>query len=70
MELAGLLEELNEDENAQTCYKTGLEYSIHKKGEILSLKQHMSQKQPRQRLTDNPKLSIVPEADENDTYSI
>ena len=70
LELAGLLEELNEDENAQTCYKTGLKYSIHKKGEILSLKQHMSQKQPRQRLTDNPKLSIVPEADENDTYSI
>ncbi len=69
LELAGLLEELNEDDNAQTCYKTGLKYSIHKKGEILNLKQHMGHKQPRQRLTDNPKLSIVPENDENDTYS-
>lgn len=38
LELAGLLEELGEHENAQTCYKMGLNYSIHKKGEILNLK--------------------------------
>lgn len=70
LELAGLLEELNEDDNAQTCYKTGLKYSIHKKGEILTLKQYMSQKQPRKRLKDNPKLSIVLGSEDNDTYSI
>jgi len=38
LELADLLEELSEHENAQLCYKQGLEYSIHKKGEILNLK--------------------------------
>jgi len=38
LELAELLKELSEDENAQLCYKQGLEYSIHKKGEILNLK--------------------------------
>ena len=38
LELAELLEELSEQENAQLCYKLGLEYSIHKKGEILNLK--------------------------------
>lgn len=38
LELAELLEELSEHENAQLCYKQGLEYSIHKKGEILNLK--------------------------------
>jgi len=38
LELAELLEELSEDENAQLCYKQGLEYSIHNKGEILNLK--------------------------------
>jgi len=70
LELAGLLEELKEDENAQTCYKMGLNYSIHKKGEILTLKQHMNHSQSRQRSADNPKLSIVPETDENDTYPI
>lgn len=70
LELAGLLEELNEAENAQTCYKIGLKYSIHKKGEILSLQQHTGQVQPRRRLTDNPKLSVVSGADENDNYSI
>lgn len=38
LEFAELLEELSEHENAQLCYKQGLEYSIHKKGEILNLK--------------------------------
>jgi len=38
LELAQLLEELSEHENAQLCYKQGLEYSIHKKGGILNLK--------------------------------
>jgi len=38
LELAELLEELSEHENAQLCYKQGLEYNIHKKGEILNLK--------------------------------
>ncbi len=38
LELAELLEELSEHGNAQLCYKQGLEYSIHKKGEILNLK--------------------------------
>ena len=37
LELAELLEELSEHDNAQLCYKQGLEYSIHKKGEILNL---------------------------------
>ncbi|KAG1657142.1 Protein HemX [Nymphon striatum] len=71
LELAGLLEELNEDDNAQTCYKTGLKYSIHKKGEILTLKQYMSQKQPRKafKLITQSYL-IVPGSEDNDTYSI
>ena len=38
LELAELLEELGEGENAQTCYKFGLKYAINKKGEILNLK--------------------------------
>lgn len=38
LELAELLEELSEHENAELCYKQGLEYSIYKKGEILNLK--------------------------------
>ena len=38
LEFAELLEELSEHENAQQCHKQGLEYSIHKKGEILTLK--------------------------------
>jgi len=38
LELAELLEELSEHENAEMCYKQGLEYSIHKKGQILNLK--------------------------------
>ena len=39
LELAELLEELSEHENAEQCYKQGLEYSIYKKGQILNLKQ-------------------------------
>lgn len=38
LELAELLEELSEHENAEMCYKLGLEYSIRKKGQILNLK--------------------------------
>ncbi len=38
LEFSELLEELSEHENAQQCYKQGLEYSIHKKGQILNLK--------------------------------
>ena len=38
LELAELLEELSESENAQMCYKQGLEYSIRNKGQILNLK--------------------------------
>ncbi len=38
LELAELLEELSEHENAEMCYKQGLKYSIRKKGQILNLK--------------------------------
>lgn len=38
LELAELLEELEEFENAQICYKQGLHYSIHQKGKVLNLK--------------------------------
>jgi HemY protein len=61
LELANLLEELEEQENAQTCYKLGLKYSIHKKGEILSLKPPRS--------ADTP-LTVVPNTEEEDLYSI
>ena len=57
LELAELLEEINEDENAQACYKRGLNYSIHQKGEVFSLKGHSKD-------TDTP-LTIVPDIDEN-----
>lgn len=40
LELAELLEELGEEENAQTCYMLGLKYSIKKQGEILNLNNH------------------------------
>ena len=55
LELAELLEELGEVENAQVCYKLGLKYSIKKKGEILNLKQG--------RATD-PTIAILPDIDE------
>lgn len=38
LEFAELLEELDEKENAQICYKLGLKYTINKKGKILKLK--------------------------------
>lgn len=38
LELAELLVELSETENAELCYKQGLEYSIRNKGKILNLK--------------------------------
>ena len=60
LELAGLLEELKEHENAQTCYKLGLKYSIHKRGEILNLKSVRAL---------DPSLSIVPNI-EDETYSL
>lgn len=37
LEFANFLEELGELENAELCYKKGLQYSINKKGEILTL---------------------------------
>lgn len=60
LEFAELLKELKEFENAQICYQYGLRYSIHKKGEIISLKSEQHA---------DPKLAIVPNADE-DIYSI
>ncbi len=38
LEFAEMLEELEEHDNAQICYKQGLDYSIHQKGQILNLK--------------------------------
>ena len=38
LEFAEMLEELEEYDNAQICYKQGLDYSIHQKGHILNLK--------------------------------
>ena len=38
LEFAEMLEELEEHENAQICYKQGLNYSIHQKGQILNIK--------------------------------
>ncbi len=55
LELAEFLEELGDTENAQTCYKLGLKYSINNKGEILNLKQSNHA---------DPSLAIVPEIDE------
>ena len=60
LEFAELLEELGETENAQICYQYGLRYSIHNKGEILSLKSAKH---------SDPKLAVVPEVDQ-DIYSI
>ncbi|HIO97762.1 MAG TPA: heme biosynthesis protein HemY [Leucothrix sp.] len=56
LELAELLDELNEDENAQTCYKLGLNYSIHKKGEMFNLKSSSK--------GVDPTLAVVPDIDE------
>lgn len=55
LELAELLEELSEVENAEVCYKLGLKYSIHKKGEILNLTQGKRA---------DPSLSVAPDIDE------
>jgi len=60
LEFAELLEELKEHENAQICYQYGLRYSIHKKGEILSLTLEKAA---------DPKLAIVTDAGD-DIYSI
>jgi len=57
LELAELLEELDEQENAQICYKLGLNYSIHQKGQIFNLK--ASEK------GSSSTLSVVPEIDES-----
>ena len=59
LELAELLEELKEEENAQICYKLGLEYNIRRKGQILNLK-------PVKAI--DPALAVVPL--EDDIYSI
>lgn len=60
LELAELLEELDEIENAQTCYKLGLKYSIHNKGELLNLKSSRSA---------DVSLAVLPEIDD-DAFSI
>lgn len=59
LELANLLEELGETENAQICYKLGLNYSIHRKGVILKL----------QTVTAKPmtSLRVVPEKEDQYT---
>jgi len=56
LELAELLEELNEQENAQACYKLGLNYSIHQKGQIFNLKASTK--------GADATLSVVPDIDE------
>ncbi|MEE9444399.1 MAG: heme biosynthesis HemY N-terminal domain-containing protein [Cocleimonas sp.] len=56
LELAELLEELSEYENAQACYKLGLNYSIHKKGEIFNLKSSSK--------GIDPTLAVVPDIEE------
>ena len=58
LELAELLEELEEHENAEICYKQGLNYSIHKKGQILNLK-------PLRGTYTEASLSIVPDSIES-----
>lgn len=60
LELAELLDELKEHDNAQLCYKLGLEFSIRKKGEILNLRI------PRD---SDSSLAVVPNIDE-DIYPI
>ena len=60
LELAELLEELEETENAETCYKLGLKYSINKQGEILNLKDMRNV---------DPSLAVVPDIEE-EIYSI
>jgi len=60
LELAEMLEKLGEEENAQTCYKLGLKYSIKKQGEILNLKSLRALEKP---------LKVIPKAEE-DIYSI
>ena len=57
LELAELLEELNEHENAQICYKLGLDYSIHQKGEILNLKSSTK--------GIDPTLAVVPDIEDD-----
>ncbi len=57
LELAELLEEINEDENAQACYKLGLNYSIHQKGEVFNLKAHSK--------GQDATLAVVPDIDED-----
>ena len=59
LELAELLEELGEYENAEICYKQGLKYSITKKGESLNLKSNHEA---------DPSLAVVPDI-EDDIYS-
>ena len=60
LEFAQLLEELGETENAEICYKLGLNYSINKKGEVLSLKNARE---------SDASLAIVPDIEE-EIYSI
>ena len=58
LEFAGLLEELGEYENAEICYKQGLNYSIHNKGKILNLK-------PSRGAEMEASLSVVPDSIES-----
>jgi HemY protein len=53
LEFAELLEDLEEFDNAQICYKQGLDYSINRKGQILNLKSLRSV---------DASLSIVPDS--------
>jgi len=55
LELAELLEELGEHENAEICYKQGLKYSVTNKGETLNLKSNREA---------DPSLAVVPDIEE------
>ena len=57
LELAEFLNELNEEENAQTCYKLGLKYAINNKGEILNLKPSKA---------SDSSLAVTPSINEDD----
>ena len=59
LEFAELLEELGESENAQICYKQGLNYNIHNKGKILNLKSLRSV---------DPSLTLVPTNKNNEPF--
>lgn len=53
LEFASFLEELGEQENAELCYKKGLQYSINKKGEILTLKDTKASKKAKLKIVSD-----------------